>query len=831
MGGQGTFALLGLDVGRARVIQELRPTVWVKANRTGVQITARVVLPRSRDPRDNHPITIRVDGDVYQDPGAWRQLAIRDLPLQVQRKTRVLRGHAQFQGGIDEREAYVDLVMINAYGGAGVTEVCLDDLEIYGYSDASLPPASLAYDDNGSPESWRAADRTAESARNVLGASGPNQSSHLEGATLVAGQGPIAVRMIDHQGESFAWLQSIGFNTVRLTRPATAQELALARQLNLWLVAPPPHATGRSEITDEHRRVICWSLGDNLGTRDLDQVRNIANQVRRDDPQTERPLLVAPSDEIWSYRRIADVLVIGSETLGASGGFTQYEANLAAYARSMARPAPWWAKIQSEPCHETVAQLRSLSTTNVSISLEAEQIRLMVLTAIANGASGIYFSSSAPLDVSEPAAQLRAAVLSAINQELSLVEPWLAGPSKCETIETGVKGVYASVWSTERSKLMLIMQRHPDDQFSLAPRTSQSVQLLLSGAPPSWRAYRVLPDRLAPLRAVQTGGGTRITAPEVTYASWIVVTDDPLTTNFLAHRQRIDLGSHAKSRHEVISRELSEVERVLGLGPEGFAARPELARPLEEGRIAARQCQRLLDVTDFAGAVAMADQAEHALARVRRKVWSEAVGRFSSRTSSPGCTLFSTLPSHWELIRRTSSGVWSVNMLPAGEMEDIRYMHNTGWRQHSGSQYQNQTTVELSPDRPKQGRYSLHMKCGPTENAIDKNATVQITSAPVQIPVGAVTRVSAWVRAASTNSQNRPILRVCDSVGGVSLAEDVLPCNDWTPVTIYRVVPEAAPLIITFELLTAGDAWIDAVNVEVLQPHTARTMPDDALPY
>ena len=51
VGNQGTYVYLSHDVGQPRVIGELMPTVWVKSDRPGLQILARVVLPRTEDPQ------------------------------------------------------------------------------------------------------------------------------------------------------------------------------------------------------------------------------------------------------------------------------------------------------------------------------------------------------------------------------------------------------------------------------------------------------------------------------------------------------------------------------------------------------------------------------------------------------------------------------------------------------------------------------------------------------------------------------------------------------------------------------------------------------------
>ena len=111
---QGTYAYLAQDVPQARVIAEWTASLWVKADRVGLQLLARVVLPRSRDPQTGGPMTTLLRGDVYDRNGLWQRLAIGGAAQSLERQVRILR--SQFGPEVDAREAYVDLLVINAYG-------------------------------------------------------------------------------------------------------------------------------------------------------------------------------------------------------------------------------------------------------------------------------------------------------------------------------------------------------------------------------------------------------------------------------------------------------------------------------------------------------------------------------------------------------------------------------------------------------------------------------------------------------------------------------------------------------------------------------------------
>src|SRR5688572_13496919 len=55
--GNGTFVYLTQNIGRAPVIAEFRPSLFLKSDRPGVQILARVVFPRNIDRGTGLPVT------------------------------------------------------------------------------------------------------------------------------------------------------------------------------------------------------------------------------------------------------------------------------------------------------------------------------------------------------------------------------------------------------------------------------------------------------------------------------------------------------------------------------------------------------------------------------------------------------------------------------------------------------------------------------------------------------------------------------------------------------------------------------------------------------
>ena len=62
LGSGGTYVYISHEIGHPRVIDELLPTVSIKSDRPGLQLMARVVLPRTVDPRTGHPVSTLLRG-------------------------------------------------------------------------------------------------------------------------------------------------------------------------------------------------------------------------------------------------------------------------------------------------------------------------------------------------------------------------------------------------------------------------------------------------------------------------------------------------------------------------------------------------------------------------------------------------------------------------------------------------------------------------------------------------------------------------------------------------------------------------------------------------
>ncbi len=164
VGNNGTYVYLSHDVSPGADHQRTVAERLDQGRSAGLQILARVVIPRTKDPATGQPLTMLVSGSGYTQVGSWQQLRLDNLPQQFERQLRVLR--AQHGPGVDGHEALIDRVVLNVYGGPGTTTVLIDDLEVNGFVGATSGSAAPAEQE---PDEQRLRRTTSRSRSNGAG--------------------------------------------------------------------------------------------------------------------------------------------------------------------------------------------------------------------------------------------------------------------------------------------------------------------------------------------------------------------------------------------------------------------------------------------------------------------------------------------------------------------------------------------------------------------------------------------------------------------------------------------------------------------------------------
>ncbi len=833
--GTGTYVHFVSPLPPSRIIDELAISVWIKANRPGLQLSARVVLPRSTDPRTGAKLTTLLRGETYREAEKWQKLTI-GLPAKLlNQQVPILR--SQFGSDVSPREAYVDMLVLNVYGGAGTTELWLDDLEVQG----QVPVDNVQV---GSLASGNQGNDTALSPQlpNSIGTSKAPPVISLKGSVLTVAGRPLLVRAIDGNGEPFAWLKARGFNAVRLPTPATAEQLREAEECGMWLIVPPPTNQSPVEYGSALKRILAWDLGSQLGAEQVESTRRLAQQLQSV-PKEDRGIMIClPREETWQYSRIADLLVLEPPGPNSSLPLRSYGQWYLQRLRLARMGSHFWASIRTELSPAIARQQTLMGAPNVEpLSLEPEQIRLQVYHAIASGARGLLFRSSSRLDGTDRLTDLRVKTLQRVNQELRIVEPWAATGEHESELETGDSSVRVSVLKTDRSRLLLVIRQMENQQYVVGPIDEHSVSFEVPNVPDTDEVYQVGEDGLRRITQ-QRSVGLRIALQQPRLITTIVLTQDRLVINFLARQTAALRKMQAELVGEIAAQMYAAVvethQQLIEMAPlpgltDGTVESPSLA----QARAELQQFQQLVETGGHERAYEFLQRGRQRLAQTRYENWMLATKVFPSPVSSPLCVSFFSLPYHYALGRRLQGIAWGPNSLAGGDFENLSLLQSSGWKNLTGNMPDLRTGVELSLQTPHSGRTALRLQCWPTSSdqapLVVESPPIRITSAPVPVRRGQIVRIHGWARVPQPIVGSMDGLLIYDSIVGLDLAQRIKSSEDWREFTFYRAGTRDGTFTVTAALGGIGQAWLDDVTVNLIdvpRPHAQAPAKPDALP-
>ena len=821
----GSYLYLTHATTKCRVVSELKVSVWLKANRTELQILARVVLPNSRHPETGKPLFALIRGSSYKQAGTWEELRLTNFPQLVERHVRALR--AEHGPQVDSRGAYLDLVAINIYGGEGPTQVWIDDLEIRGavLADRTI---QLTGSESGNSE--------------AAGVVATGHSVRLSGTILSVDGRPIFPRIIEHQGEPLAGLAEIGFNGIRVNEPPSAGLLAEAEQAGMWIVAPPPllsarqTADGRAHVEPipaAYDRVLAWSLGQGLTARDFDTVADMARRLKAADHARSRPTLCAPETDLLRYsRELRELLSAYRFPLSTSLQLTDY-GNWLRERQRLARPGtPFWTVIQTQPAASLRGQWaafgEAIGRGSTVAGIDGDALRLLAFSAVGAGMRGLEFASHSPLDASDNATRIRALTLAILNAELDLVEPWAAAGNYLAAADSNDPHVKAVLLQYEASRLLLATRVGPDAQYvphhgtpSSRAGFSNSVSFVVPGVPESHDLIELTAGGLRPLKHKRVTGGTLITLDEFHTTAYVLMTPDPLLINVLSRRLAGVANRNAQRQRELVTRTLAEAEAVERRLPAEVRDEALSQSLLSAARRSVDEADAALRAGNERAAFVAARRANVPLGQLQRKHWERARAQSPSSVTSPLAGSFSTLPEHWQFVAALASSIEQPNRLPAGDFEELRSMLQTGWHQSLHPIEGIESTVEVSPGGTAKGRSCLRMEVRPKDPAMAttlvETAPVWITSPPVQVRRGEIVRVRGKVRVSTPIRGSVDGLLIVDSLGGEALAERFGATKEWEEFVMYRAAAGDGELTVTFALTGFGEALIDDVEIQAIQ--------------
>ncbi len=877
--GSGTTILAAADLPPAFVIDELKISARIKANRPGIRMMARVVLPGTRSPDGDGPLKITIPGPVCRDVDRWVTLDLtvdssgepENVTAKLRERVWTLRQNHNMT--VDTNNAYIDKVVFDLYTSPGELTVCLDDLRVNGIAHAdrmaravrldsptdvasmqaqiresrnlaneslSIPPESLSLtnqntpDENGADPSDPIVDRMIRPAsfdEPVAGSRKPQQpvaGSQQKQPSLVSRVGtvltvrnaPFFPRIVQYNDEPFVFLKSLGFNTIELSATATLSQLQQAEDLDLWIVCPAPPSAGLEPIGFTYDRVLAWSPGHRLTGKELQNVQQRIREIRQSDMRSGRPIVGGVDAEWRMYSRELDILATGIEPLGTSFIASTYSDWLRAKVESTSNSRPLWAMVQTELSNEISRQISAVTQPVPPLPVEPQQMKFLAYEAIAGGARGLRFTSRNRLDLPDPVTRLRVLTIQWTLRHIDQIEPWAVGGAVTGTLPLNNNHLEVTAINTNRSRLLLIQRPTHHEQYWAGDTPLESVNFRDNASTFSGQAYMLSDESLVPLPGLRNYGGAEVTIESCPFCTAVVLTDDPLVINRLRQSYQQQAGSETllQMRAELTRQWLAIMQLVDGQMGRMGRGQVAASSALNEAVNAWRKASELISSNSPATCVSFLNRADERLALARRELLTGPLGRFKSKTSTPFLSHVSLVPLHWQLSDRLGESSWNPNGLAGGDFENLNHMTENGWQNHRLASDELNTKVELSETATIDGNYGLKLTVTPTDSfqGVVQSTPVWITSGKVAVRTGQLIRIHGWVNVPETIRGSHHGLMITESIGGRQLAERIPMTHGWQELTLYRTAPSDGDMDVTLSLTGVGTAMVDELTIRTI---------------
>jgi hypothetical protein len=869
----GSYIHYTYDLGRAPVTDDLNISLWVRANRPGVQLLARVVFPKEWDPNNpGHLLTALLPGDRYQIVQHWQPLS---LPMPV----KLLRQQQQLLAGtlkheINATDAYVDQLVLNVYTGPGETHVWIDDLEAGPAFDAPLSSSGVA-----SAPRARGADAVPLTGSREMTPARPafNQRPdevRLEGGHLKVGNERLFLLGIRHTGTPLEVLRNAGFNTIWLDESAPAGLIENAANLGFWIIpmlnAPQiveqPGGKVQGQLTSNNetfnrnvsrflreQAVLCWDLGSNLPFEKSRAVMSTAQAIHNVDPL--RPLAADVRDGFLTYSRAGNQqLMIGTHRwpLLTSLELDDYRQWLMQRRALLPPDAFCWTWIQTHlpDWFMTTAYERTTGRFSEPIGPEPEQIRLLSYIAIGCGYRGLGYWSDRFLADSHMGRD-RLLALALLNQEFRLLEPLLVTANKDPQWIMALMpkfpglpdqpnpNVLAAVLKCDKAVLVLPIWMGPGSQY-VPPQGYLSQVRLKVMVPENYTAWKISPGEAPhsfPSKPVL--GGREVTLQNFDLTSALVFTADVLGRGSLIPRfqemQRSMRKDAAQWIHDQAQEEIVKVTRI-------HEELKTMGKKLHDGDELLNTARQWLEKSrkhrvngEFDNAYADAQLALRAVRILRRQHWDEAMKTLTTPVACPFALSFYTLPRFWQYYAELVKLHPDKNVLPEGDFESPPNQQQRDWGLEEAPSLDDvQGEAKRVANNPREGKQCLMLRLR-AKNALKAAQVLERTflaihSPAVHLPPGTPVRISAWVciPEAITGSPDGALLY--DSAGGEPLAVRLKQPTIWKQFILYRTVPDSGLIHVSMALTGLGTVYFDDVRIEPMTDKGPTKEPTAAMP-
>jgi hypothetical protein len=446
--GVGSSFFYSYPIPRIPVTDDLKVELYVRSNRSGVRLYGRIVLPKDVDPETRQPSYVMVPGTAYEHVDRWQRIELVNMGPSIEQQARVLR--ASTRRPVSLEGAYLEQLVVNLFGGAGDTDVFLDDLRV-----APVPAALASAPGQEPPQQQPRAEAVAVPAPEATPASTAPVKLEVPNQLYRRGKDGVyrdwLMTAIDAPGADVVKLRHAGFDLLA-ERPDA--DPARVEQAIKWgfLLLPGLDGTLEGRPIEPERMaaaasaypfrdsVAFWGLGERLGrspdlaTREdeLQRTKEANSAIRRLPDDVSRLTYGTVEGNLPLFARAPQNLsVIGIEPRAWGSaqnptdiyGYLLQRRNLTALANPGGLFLAW---LPAVPPREVQTAIWGNDRPPAwgYPQVQPEQLRLFTYIALSAGYRGIGYRAGA--DLTRDSGRMLAIEMALLNEEIDLCESILA---------------------------------------------------------------------------------------------------------------------------------------------------------------------------------------------------------------------------------------------------------------------------------------------------------------------------------------------------------------------------------------------------------------------
>ncbi len=822
-------------VGRAPINDELRAAVWVRANRPGIQLKARVVLPNERDPKNlDYRLTTYIKGDVFQLVGRWQLLEINKAMAQATQQQHLM--NKRDQRNYDFSGAYIDALILDVFAGPGPTKVWIDDLEVGPILSGSPQPALRP--DNNNPAKVVSSPRPTARTSAV----------RFDSNRLMVGDKRMFFRAVRYTDTMLPILRNAGFNTICFDHNVSPALVNEAAELNMWIVPEfrvsndggvplaPEEITRQIQRFADNDAVLFHRINGLLSFEQAPMIARASQVARTADPG--HPIAGDVFDGVMPYSRSLNMVGVHRWPLMTTLELPKYREWLETRRKLAQNPGLFtWTWIQThlpdfyaELLHNQSAQ----AEFKEPVGPQPEQIRLLAYNALASGCRGLaYWSDRFLADSHQGRDRLLCCAL--LNQEMDMIESMLVTVEDAPLwIDTSDQDVKAVVLRCSQGVLVIPIWQGRFSQFVPGQAAVSKLTLTVPQVPKTTQAWEISPGEVRGLKAERVENGMRVTLPEFGLTSMIVFTAD---TGVMGRFQDQARGRRKLAAEWSYYMALYEYEKVVLVQAQlelTGAAIPDAKNLLDDAKRRLQKSRELWDRNSYSEAYHEAQRALRPVRILMRAEWEKAVRGLDTPVACPYAVSFYTLPKHWVFMDQVRKSTVAGNQLRGGDFELIPERVQENWKLDRPSLDE----VDMIADRvvelknvkrkgggtesPIEGRQcamlQIKARPGKAAPAAIERSQLALSSPAVKLPPGTLVQVSGWVCIPEPITASSDGALMYDSVGGESLAIRLSDPTPWKKFTVYRRIPASGTINVTLTMTGLGTVYFDDIRVEPLVP-------------